>query len=210
MWMIPYLLIGILGGAGGYTIGIFKMANENINQKLIAIHASEINNVLLQGGSGYSLNGRVMIGGTGIGGSVVRTGDSVKVKYTAGGGYFEVGYIPTSMRCVYPVLMLGIGGFSEELVISRLTRRSDWESIWQDPANETVLKHGGFSLSPSLALLFISTKIPLGLMFKITYNTILTKKWEFDDGTVLTSYPDSPSGSVSFTLTILGKSIKKS
>lgn len=209
MWMIPYLLIGILGGAGGYTIGIFKMANENINQKLVALHAQEINNVLLQGGSGYSLNGRVIIGGTGMGGSVERTGDSVKVKYTAGGGYFEVGYIPASIKCVYPVLMLGIGGYSEELVISRLTRKSDWDSIWQDPANESVLKHGGFSLSPSLALIFISPKIPLGLMLKITYNTILTKKWEFDDGTVLTSYPGSPLGSLSFTLTILGKSIKR-
>ncbi len=206
--LLTYILVSIYGGIGGYTIGISRMANSSINDKLVSIHASEISNILLQGGGGYALFGKVIMGGTGYGGSIRKTGDSITVKYGIGGGYFEAGYIPLSLKFVYPAIMLGIGGYSEQLVISKNIRRFDWDGIWQNPESETELTHGGFSISPSFALLIATEKMPVGILIKATYNTILSKKWEFEDGTSLSSYPDAPLGTFSFTLTVFTGGIK--
>jgi len=203
---LTYLIITITmyGGMGGYTIGLSSVITKGINDKLTALHASTINRIIMQGGSGYALLGKVMIGGSGYGGGEEIKTDSITVNYSIGGGGFEIGYIPFSFKFLHPFAMLGIGGYGEEITLSKNEKRENWDSLWQNPAYEVTLSRGGFSLSPSLGLMFIFDSFPMGLMFKVTYNTILSKDWELRDGTKVSSAPASPMGGFSFTLTVFG------
>ncbi len=206
--LILIVTTGIYGGAGGYTIGYAKMYNRSINSKMVEYGLLEINGLLLNGGSGYAFINRIIIGGSGYGGSVRETGDSLSVKYGVGGGYFEIGYMPLSIKSLFPVVIMGIGGYSEELVIGNVQRRSDWNGVWQYFQNETRITRGGFSLSPSIGFIFYPQKFPLGFMFVATYNTILSKTWKFDSGTELSDNPDVPIGGFSFKITILTGGVK--
>ncbi len=201
--IIMMSIVTLVGGLGGFTAGVNLPKEPGIDSKLAEYHMRELGHIFLTGGSGYAFAGKVFFGGWGIGGSVERSGDSLRVKYEAGGGFFEIGYIPVDVRVLYPFISLSVGGYSEKLTISSAVMPATWDGVWQNYKNETQVERGGFSLSPSFGFILAKEGIPLAIMIKGTYTTILSKKWKLSNDVPLDSGPDSKIGSFSFSLTLL-------
>ncbi len=202
--IITAALIGALyGGFGGYTAGVVRFNNYSVNNELAKLGMEKMEYLFMQGGHGFSILGKTLIGGGGIGASEKRINDTVEVTYSIGGGFFQVGHIPVSFGFFNPFLMLGIGGFGEGVRIRRRFQGLSWDSVWTNPEREVNISRGGFSISPSIGFVIVPQRIPVGLMAMLSYNTILSREWRFDEGGELLNSPDSPLGSFSFSLSLI-------
>lgn len=202
--LITATLIGALyGGFGGYTAGLVRFNNYSINDELAKLGMEKMEYLFMQGGHGFSILGKTMIGGGGIVASEKKVNDTLEVTYSVGGGFFQFGYIPVSLGIFNPFLMLGIGGFSEAVRIRKRIQDLNWDSVWTDPEREVTISRGGFSISPSIGFIIIPQKLPVGLMAMLSYNTILSRKWRLDEGSELINSPDSPIGTLSFSLSFI-------
>ena len=208
--MVKLLIIAvttIYGGVGGFTTGYGLIITSDINNHISDYNMQKIKGTWLNGGSGYAFIDKVIMGGSGYGGSTKKTKDSTFVRYGTGGGYFEAGYIPWTLKPVSFFVMMGIGGYVEDLTIGKIEGPSSFNDAWQNYKNETHISRSGFSLSPSLGVIFFPQKSPVGLMLQIFYNSILSKTWKYDDDSKLSTAPNTPLGGFSMEITILSGGI---
>lgn len=203
MGLLVVLIIGQIGGIGGYTAGICRTPGSSVNGELSKLGMSGVSMLFMQGGAGYSLVNKVLVGGSGVGGGVKRSNDTLEVAYGVGGGYFELGYALKFSKAVYPFLMLGIGGFSEDVEIRRKIHDVSWDSVWNNPLREVKISRGSFSVAPSVGVLIFPSGSFAGIMLKATFNTIFSEGWSFGDGTELSGNPSSPLGYATLNATIV-------
>ncbi len=197
------LVAAIYGGMGGFSMGMYRFNNTAINNKLTSLGLTKIERIYTDGGFGYGIMGKILVGGGGIGGTVKRTQGDLEIVYSVGGGYGQIGYIPWSYMAFNPFVMIGFGGFSEGVTLRKKVVDMPWDSVWANPEREVTISRGSFSIAPSLGILLVIPKIPVGFMVMASYHTLFSDEWKWGDSYDISNPPDSPKGSYSVSFTLL-------
>ncbi|ABX30882.1 conserved hypothetical protein [Petrotoga mobilis SJ95] len=140
-WLITLiiLLIGLVfsqevkngqyGGLGGGDIGAQWLDVKELNTQLTAAGLPELKDVALaNGGGGYGVMGRFLIGGEGYGISTNEKESGKTVQLDIGYGTFNIGYLIFSKQAFRIYALGGIGGGGIELKISQDPASSDFDS----------------------------------------------------------------------------------
>ncbi|MEO0101551.1 MAG: PDZ domain-containing protein [candidate division WOR-3 bacterium] len=180
------------GGFGGFspTLSIF-----NFNKVNEVLAQNQFTNKFSQthfgfGGGGWAQVGKVTIGGFGFGGSQSVASDSLAIDADFGAGFFEVGYIPITIKFFNPRFLLGIGGggFTFFLKPNKIPP-TNFEDLIKNPNFGAKITKGGFALSPGLSLDFPISFI--GFSLKGGYIFFPGKSsWEYETGQKMNNGPD--------------------
>jgi len=143
------------GGGGGFTIGYGNQDIGGLNAFVPAGLKSFSSSQTLIGGSGYGVFGRLVLGGSGyaVTSNTVKT-DSFKYSPAGGVGTFDIGYLVLKRRNLTVFPMIGIGGGSYGLKITRSGTVSA-SQIAGSPSREINISHGGFVSDVSVNINFV-------------------------------------------------------
>ncbi len=187
------------GGGFGYfgpTVGMTDV--DGLNQVFSRNgYISEFSSMhWLMGGGGYALINRVVIGGSGAGGTQSIASNNTRCRLEIGGGHFEVGYMPLVMKHLFLGPALGIGGWSYSLTLEPTA--GDVQNL------DSLLAHPGRTSQVSLSRLTLTPEIivhvPIsfvGVQLKAGYTYAPTgQDWTMADGNKLLNGPKIASGTV--------------
>jgi len=134
------------------------------------------------GGGGYALIERVVIGGSGWGGDQYFESESLNAKVTLGGGEFDMGYAVVSIPHLIIAPMLGIGGTSYDVELSRRGELPlSFDDLLQMQGLTSKVSTTSFSLNPHLVLTIPISFVGLQLRGGYLY-TPAFGQWEMADG----------------------------
>lgn len=182
------------GGGGGFMIGYGYMDLSPLKEFLPSKYPDPSANHMLIGGMGLGYSGRMIFGGSGyaVNGSEI-INDSLRVSFGGGFGFFNIGYMLVDKRQVKLYPLLGLGGGSFGLGITR-TNNINVEEIQKDPDHELNVGKGGFTAEFSLNLNLIpsahsssengSGGFMAGLQIGYTFS-IPDNKWSYTGGDVI-------------------------
>lgn len=183
---------GAFGGFGpqvAYTDfeGINLVLQDNGIGELDALH-------WMFGGGGWAHIGRVVLGGSGWGGSQTVSGESVLVRVDLAGGQFEAGYSVLKMKHCIITPMLGIGGSGYDIrVENQQNLPRNFEEFLNRAGPTSTIGFTGFTLTPEVMFTFPISFF--GLQLKAGYGfTPGTPEWEFGGGASLIKGPDVAQG----------------
>lgn len=119
---------GQYGGLGGGDIGAQWLDVKELNTQLKAAGLPELNEVALaNGGGGYGIMGRFIIGGEGYGIATKEKSGEKTVQLDIGYGTFNIGYLIFSKQSFRMYVLGGIGGGGISLKISQDPDSTDFE-----------------------------------------------------------------------------------
>jgi hypothetical protein len=126
-------------------------------------------NIITYGGGGWG-GTNLMVGGWGFGGGRRFDSDSVSVRMTYGGGFFEPGYFINIWKGFGIMPMVGIGGTAVTLKLRPRLGDIDFGELLDTPGRTSEVSYGTFTVAPALAILipieFIAIQIKGGYMWK--------------------------------------------
>jgi hypothetical protein len=183
------------GAYGGFGPQVAYTDFEGINLVLHDNDITELDAVQwMFGGGGWAHLGRVVLGGSGWGGSQTVSGDSVLVRVEVSGGQFEAGYSVLKMKHCIITPMLGIGGSGYDITVeNQQSLPRNFEEFLQKAGPTNTIGFTGFTLTPELVLTFPISFF--GFQLKAGWGfTPGTPEWEFGSGTKLIRGPDVAQG----------------
>jgi len=133
------LNIGQFGGLGGGDFGAQWLDVKELNTQLKAVGFPELKDVsLVNGGGGYGVIGRFIIGGEGYGLINSEKSGENMVELSIGYGTFNLGYLILSNQAFRMYALGGIGGGETSLKIFKDPDSTDFESIFVDFNENTI------------------------------------------------------------------------
>ena len=182
------------GGFGGFGPSVGFVDYEGLNSELTEAGFDELNAThWLLGGGGYAHIDRIVLGGSGWGGTQSVSADVRIVRVSIGGGMFEAGYSLLTWEHLIVTPMLGIGGSGYSITVEGLYYPEDFGEFLEQPGPVSSVGFSGFTLAPELVL-----TIPVrfvGLQLRGGYAcTPGTPDWRFPGGAGLMRGPDVARG----------------
>jgi hypothetical protein len=184
------------GGFGcfGPTVGIADfsglddaLANGFITEKLNPVQWGF-------GGAGFGVIDRVVIGGSGWGGSQTVGSGNLRATVKITGGEFDIGYQVFSLKnlLIAPMLGIGRGGYTIEL--QKLSSGPlTFGQLLADPGRTSTISYSRFTLSPQLMvtvpIAFAGVQLRGGYCY-----TPMNPEWELAGGGKLSSGPAISKG----------------
>jgi len=195
------------GGFGcvGPTVGIvnfdglndaFEDGGVQLKEKLNSLHWGF-------GGAGFALIDRIVIGGSGWGGSQTVGSDSLRATVQISGGEFDLGYqvFSTKHLLIAPVLGIGGGGYTIELQKLSGTAPT-FNELLKNPGRTGRVSFSSLTLSPQL-MVTVPVKF-VGLQLRGGYcYTPSTPEWGLEGGSKLSSGPTISKGMPFATLNVV-------
>lgn len=184
-------------GYGGFVLSYMMPDFDALNQELSDVRGMariDDDYVITYGGGGWGGGKHLMFGGWAFGGGRRFDGDSVSVKMTYGGGFFEPGYFINIYRGFGIMPMVGIGGTAVSLNLRPRLGDVDFGDLLDNPGRTSEVSYGTFTVAPALTILipieFIAIQIKGGYMW-----SPFPGSWELEDGADLRNAPEiNPSG----------------
>ena len=195
----------INGGFGcfGPTVGIVDfsglddaLATGGISQKLGSMQWGF-------GGAGFALIDRVVIGGSGWGGSQTVGSDSLRATVQIAGGEFDLGYQVFSMKHLLIAPVLGIGGGGYAIEIEKLSEGPiTFGQLIENPGRTSTVSFSGLTLSPQLLVTVPISFVGVQLRGGYCY-TPMNPEWALQGGSKLSSGPAISKGMPFATLNVV-------
>lgn len=184
-------------GEGSVMVGvIYNQGLSSINEKLTHLgYSPSLGDVLIAiGGSGYWMQGKVLIGGMGMGsiGSSSEAkinGTNLVAEMSVGLGFFEVGYFLVSENNYSFATIIGIGGGGYNLSVRSKDDVVDFNTLVSSPySHANYVSWGGFGLELGVILsgriklnesfteinnVKIKSTSTIGLNLKVSYIALL-------------------------------------
>jgi hypothetical protein len=184
------------GGFGcfGPTIGIVDfsglddaLATGGINQKLGSMQWGF-------GGGGYAIIDRVIIGGSGWGGSQTVGSENLRATVELSGGEFDLGYQVYSLKHLLIAPVLGIGGSGYTIELQKLSEGPlTFGQLLEDPGRTSKVSFSGLTLSPQLMVTVPISFVGVQLRGGYCY-TPMSPEWTLEGGSKLSSGPTISKG----------------
>jgi hypothetical protein len=184
---------GALGWFGPQVLfNDFKGINDELARAGIADRLSSLHWTF--GGGGHAHIGRVVIGGSGWGGSQTVASESAVVRVEVSGGQFEAGYSVLALKHLVVTPMLGIGGSGYSISVERrLNLPGNFNEFLRNPGPSSSVSFDGFLLTPMLVV-SIPVKF-VGVQLRGGYQFVPTDpEWRFPNGTILPQGPQVSAG----------------
>ncbi len=180
-------LLSAAGGFGYWMVGYGQGELGDVASYLRdAGYPVPGNGGILNGGEGYALVGRLLVGGGGFGISLQSTtSPSYNAEASVGGGYFSFGYALFNTRNVLLFPSLGIGGSGITVKVSE-AKGGSFSDLLRDPPVSLTLENGGFFLKGGLTLAYRYAFFLVGLNLGAGYT--LGAGWSVN-GNTSTGYP---------------------
>ncbi len=192
------------GGFGGFGPTVAFVNFRGLNDELGKKDIDNLNSLhWMMGGGGYAFIDRIVIGGSGWGGSQSVSSDSLRVRVNIEGGQFEAGYSLVTMRHFVATPMLGIGGSGYTVTIRHLLGDiCNFGELLESPGYTSGISFSEFTLTPEIVI-----TIPvrfIGLQLKTGYAyTPVSPEWKLADGSNLIRGPEVAEGNPFVTFNIL-------
>jgi len=143
----------VYGGAGYFMMGYSGLQLDELNEsfKLEGIPELSTGSISFGGGGHYIFKNFILGGeGHGLAGASAEN-VNYKTSYSAGYGFFNLGYIIWQGKAInlYPILGLGGGGATASIT-EKTKLTNSFNAIIEDPARESYITSGGFLLNFSL------------------------------------------------------------
>jgi len=193
------------GGFGcfGPTVGLVNFdglnaafAGGGITQNLEPMHWGF-------GGAGFALIDRVVIGGSGWGGSQTVGSNDLRATVEIAGGEFDLGYQVFSMEHLLIAPVLGIGGSGYAIELQKLSGMPlTFDSLLKDPGYTSRVSSSSLSLSPQLMITVPISFVGLQLRGGYCY-TPTSPEWGLEGGSKLSSGPTISKGMPFATLNVV-------
>jgi hypothetical protein len=193
------------GGFGcfGPTVGLINFDGLNaafdsggITQKLESMHWGF-------GGAGFALIDRVVIGGSGWGGSQTVASDSLRAQIQISGGEFDLGYQVISVEHLLIAPVLGIGGSGYKIELQKLAGMApNFNELLQNPGGTSTVSFSTLSLTPQLMITVPISFVGLQLRGGYCY-TPMNPEWGIDNGGKLPTGPTISKGMPFATLSVV-------
>jgi hypothetical protein len=150
----------------------------------------------LMGGGGYALINRVIIGGSGAGGSQSIASNNTRSRLDIGGGHFEVGYMPLVLKHLFLGPALGIGGWNYTLTLEPTAGDvQNLDSLLAHPGRTSQASLSRLTITPELIvhvpISFVGVQLKAGYIFAPT-----GQEWTLAHGNKLLNGPEIASGTV--------------
>ena len=195
-------LKGPSGGFGWFGPLVSFVDFAGLNAELDRVGVNKLNSLHWQfGGGGHAHIGRIVIGGSGWGGSQSVSSDSQLIRVDIGGGQFEAGYSILMLKHLVVTPMLGIGGNGYTITTENRNYPGNFQEFLRGPGPTSSIKFDNFSLVPMLDILIPVKFIGIRLSGGYSYTTG-TPEWEFPGGGILPGGPDVAAGSPFASLSI--------
>lgn len=197
IFLVLILAVAALGakGYGGFVLSYMMPDLDALNSEFSAHRLPQIDEqIITYGGGGWGGGDHLMFGGWGFGGTQKIEGDSITVRISYGGGFFEPGYFINIWRGFGIIPTLGIGGTGVSLKLRPLLADVEFGELLENPARTSEISYGSFALAPSLSIFipieFVAFQIKGGYIW-----TPIKGEWGIDDGSELRHGPEiNPSG----------------
>jgi hypothetical protein len=193
------------GGFGcfGPTIGLVNFdglhaafASGGITQPLASLQWG-------LGGAGFALIDRIVIGGSGWGGSQTVASDDLRASVEIGGGEFDLGYQVFSIKHLLIAPVLGIGGSGYTVELQKLSGDvPNFNELLQNPGRTSKVSFSSFSITPQLMVTVPISFVGLQLRGGYCY-TPVNPAWELDSGGKLLTGPTISKGMPFATLNVV-------
>ncbi|UCG44182.1 MAG: hypothetical protein JSU73_06135 [candidate division WOR-3 bacterium] len=183
------------GAFGGFGPQVALADFEGINAELREVGIEELETMhWMFGGGGWVHIGRVVLGGSGWGGSQNVSGETTLVRVDVAGGQFEAGYSILKMKHCIITPMLGIGGSGYDITVEQQGELpKNLEELLLERGPTSTVGFTGFTLTPELVFTFPVSFF--GLQLKAGYGfTPAAPGWEYDGGASLINGPDVAKG----------------
>ncbi|PNR95677.1 hypothetical protein [Petrotoga olearia] len=184
---------GQYGGLGGGDIGAQWLDVEELNAELKAAGLPELNDVALaNGGGGYGIMGKFIIGGEGYSISTKEKSGVDTVQLNIGYGTFNLGYLILSKQAFRMYALGGIGGGGISLKISQNPESTNFDDNFST-FNENTFSTGfpifKVGINADYILSFSDDEaaggLALGLAAGYTYAPVgLVSDWKLSDSTI--------------------------
>ncbi len=183
------------GGFGGFGPTVAFADFNDLNSELAKKDVEELSSLhWMMGGSGYAHIGRIVIGGSGWGGTQTVSSESLRIRVDLGGGHFEAGYCLLNMRHLIVTPMLGIGAQGYTITLEGLLGSvPGFGALLENPGRTSQIAFTEFTITPELAITIPVTFIGLQLKAGYAY-TPTTPEWKLSDGASLNRGPKVAKG----------------
>lgn len=181
---------GQYGGLGGGDIGAQWLDVEELNTQLKAAGLPELKDVALaNGGGGYGVMGRIIIGGEGYGITTKEKSGGKTVQLDIGYGTFNVGYLILSKQAFRMYVLGSIGGGEISLKIFQNPDSTDFEdnlSTFNENTFSTEFPIFKVGINADYILSFSNDKaaggLAIGLAVGYTYAPVeWVSEWKLSD-----------------------------
>jgi hypothetical protein len=180
---------------GGFILSYMMPDLSKLSSEFTAHGLPSIDDdIVTYGGGCWGGKKNLMFGGWGFGGARRFDSDSVSVRMTYGGGFFEPGYFIKIYKGFSIVPSLGLGMTRLRLEMREILGDVDFDSLLLDPSRTSKATYRTFTAAPALAINipieFVSIQVKGGYMW-----SPLSGKWRIEDGSDLRDTPEiDPSG----------------
>jgi len=155
------------------------------------------------GGAGFALIDRVVIGGSGWGGSQTVGSDDLRASVEVAGGEFDLGYQVFSMQHLLVAPVLGIGGGGYTIELQKLSDAPlTFDKLLENPGRTSKVSFSSLSLSPQLMVTVPISFVGLQLRGGYCY-TPSNPEWGLEGGSKLSSGPTISKGMPFATLNVV-------
>jgi len=181
-------------GYGGFVLSYMMPDLSELSSEFTAHGLPAVDDdIVTYGGGGWG-GTNLIVGGWGFGGGRRFDSDSVSVRMTYGGGFFEPGYFINIWKGFGIMPMVGIGGTAVTLKLRPRLEDIDFGELLDDPGRTSEVSYCTFTVAPALAILipieFIAIQLKGGYMYSPFQGS-----WELEDGADLRKAPEiNPSG----------------
>lgn len=190
----------MVAGSGGprFTMTWFNMEDLNSRFKENGIERIPMPQRYF-GGGGSGIVGGIILGGWGFNGEGILNGDSVDVRISYGGGYFQPGYILPLPKNPNIGIVLGIGSYSSILdFIPQSLEDIPFDTLLTDEGAKRISRVTGDGLSLAIGAQ-INLFLKKGFFFigpSVEGGYIFSKpSWKLWDGKGLVNFPKpKPTG----------------
>lgn len=163
----------------GPYVGMFNYTDFN---SYLSSHEFEQlgNNTFMFGGGGVGQYGRAIVGGYGFGGgqTVASGNDAMDISY--GGGFFELGYLPLSLKHLKLGAVLGLGSTGFTIRRYSTTEIEPFDSLLVHGVNHWEITNSAFALAPALLVQVPINWIGIALKGGYLYSPS-DNNWRLDD-----------------------------
>ncbi len=194
-WLI---LTYVSGGMGFFDLGLRSINVSGINEVLTGYGYDALPSTFLSlGGFGYSLHGKILLGGGGysLNTGTIRSKDRI-FSISGGAGFFEAGYMITRLGPVrlFPILSIGGGGIS--LTISDTAGVSFDDIVQEGQFRQMNLEGGHVAIGGRLMGIIPLSRTPAGNL-ALTISAGYTYSPEFSLTSPYVRISDAPTASIS-------------
>ncbi|MEO0078058.1 MAG: hypothetical protein ABIK86_03555 [candidate division WOR-3 bacterium] len=207
---------GTSGGFGCFGPTLALVDFSKLNSSLSAYGSQKLSSMHWTfGGAGYAFVNRIVLGGSGWGGSqsVSLRHDSLLCRVSYSGGQFEAGYMVIDLKHLLVAPLLGVGGAGYEIELEPISSNApSFDSLLASPGRTSSVSTTSFSLVPQLMVTVPVSFI--GLQFKAGYCFAPgAPEWKFADGARLFRGPELPRATPFIALNVvfggLGRDTKR-